>query len=161
MTRQLTTFSRNRDNYNSLISMQGRMNDLFDNFFSDLQIMPSLLDTSNRFPCINVAENDKEVAIKAELPGMDKKDVKIEVHKNQLTISGEKKDERKEENEAYRIREFSYGKFSRSIVLPFEVDSSKAKADFTRGVLTLIIKKPQAEVSQAKTIPIGESKEGK
>lgn len=137
----------------SLISLQDRMNDLFNNFFSDIPIMPEL-GLMNRFPSISVSETSKSITIKAELPAMDEKDIKVEINKDRITISGEKRTEINEKEESYHICELSYGKFSRSIGLPFDVDANKAKASFAKGVLTIEVDKPSSEIGEPQTIPI-------
>lgn len=90
------------DNYSSLISLQDRVNDMFENLFSDIRLTPSL-NFSNKFPAINVNENTNAITIKAELPGVEENDVKIDVNKNKIIISGEKKSETNEEKSTYHI----------------------------------------------------------
>ena len=70
-----------------IMSIQQQMNEVFDRFLTDWDVFPSLQNI-DRFPSLNVSETDKEVSIQAELPGMEEKDIKIEVNKNQLTIKG-------------------------------------------------------------------------
>ncbi len=135
----------------SLFGLQGRINELFDGFFADIPT-PSFASIT-RFPSISVSEGDKKITVKAELPSMDEKDIKIEINQDRLTISGEKKTELNESKETYHISELSYGRFSRSLVLPFNIEADKAKASFDKGVLTIEIEKPASE-SQSKTIPI-------
>jgi len=139
---------------------EDRMGDLLDMFFSDIQAAPMV---RNRFPFLNVMEKEDEVIVKAELPGMSEEDVKIEAVKNKIMISGEKRDEIEDQEGAYRVCESSYGKFARSMTLPFEIDTAHTQASFSNGVLTLNIPKPQAEKIEAKKIAIsgGKSKEKK
>ena len=138
--------------------LEDRMGDLFDLFFSDIQAAPL---ARSRFPFLNVVEKDNEVVVKAELPGMKESDVKIEAVKNKIMISGERKDEIEDKEGAYRICESSYGKFSRSMTLPFEIDASHTQASFADGVLTLTIPKPEIERIETKKISIGKQKEKK
>ncbi len=138
-----------------IMSIQQQMNEVFDRFLTDWDVFPSLQNI-DRFPSLNVSETDKEVSIQAELPGMEEKDIKIEVNKNQLTIKGERKSESEDKDKqgTWWVKEISYGNFSRTLSLPFEIDSNKTKASFSKGILTLAIEKPTEMISQSKTIPI-------
>jgi HSP20 family protein len=91
---------------------------------------------------LDIARNasDKEVRFSAELPGMDEKDIEVLVDNDVLTIRGEKKSE--SEDQGRRLSERYYGRFERSIALPFEVDEEKAEASFKNGVLTVTIPNP-------------------
>jgi len=92
-------------------------------------------------PAVNLTENEKEVRVTAELPGMDEKDVDVEISHNVLTIKGEKKEEHKEEEQNVYRMERRYGSFVRQIELPLEVESEKAEASFKNGVLTIHLPK--------------------
>jgi HSP20 family protein len=99
-------------------------------------------------PRVDVKEEEKEVIVSAELPGLDQKDIDVTVTNDSVRISGEKKQEEEEEKKGYYRRETSYGSFERVIDLPTEVDEGKAEAEFSKGVLT--IKLPKSEEAQAK-----------
>ncbi len=88
-------------------------------------------------PAVDVIDREKEIVIRADLPGVDKKNLKIKVDSGSVSISGEIKKEKKEENETYYREERSYGKFSRVIPLPAEVDPEKANAKFENWVLEI------------------------
>lgn len=104
------------------------------------------------FPSVDVFEDDDNVVVKAELPGVNKDDLDVNVEENTITISGEKKkEEKKEEKDYYRI-ERSYGSFKRSFSLPAEVESAKAKARFKDGVLEVTI--PKSEKAKKKQIKV-------
>jgi HSP20 family protein len=135
-----------------------RVHDLLDGFFAEAQLMPTF-DSFNRFPAMSVSENDNAIIVEAELPAMDEKDIKIDTNKNYLTISGEKKNTREEERKAYHVSELVYGKFSRSIALPFNIEADKTKASFKKGVLTVTIQKPEGQLSKSQTIPVIAEKE--
>jgi HSP20 family protein len=96
-------------------------------------------------PKVDVKEEDKEIIVSAELPGMDQKDIDVTVANDSIRISGEKK---QEEEKGYYRRETFYGTFERVIDLPAEVDENKAEAEFSKGVLT--IRLPKSEEAQAK-----------
>ena len=105
-------------------------------------------------PRIDVTEREKEIAITAELPGLEEKDVKVELADNVLTISGEKKAEKEEKNDDRYIVERSYGSFARSIELPDGVDPENIKASMAKGVLTLTVPKPAVNQPEAKKIEV-------
>jgi len=107
-------------------------------------------------PATDVVETDKEIEITAELPGLEEKDVKIELSDNVLTIRGEKKAEKEEKDKNYRMIERSYGAFSRSLELPAGVDSGAIKATIANGVLKVTVPKPAP--AQAKTIEVKAAK---
>ncbi len=109
-------------------------------------------DVSLWRPVADISETDKEYVIKAELPAVKKEDVKITVEDGLLTISGERKQQQRQTNEnEIRIERF-YGTFSRSFVLPDNVDTDKIRAESQDGVLVVHI--PKTEQSKAKSISI-------
>jgi HSP20 family protein len=93
------------------------------------------------YPSVDVSETEKNVIVKAELPGMDPKDVDLSIEKGTLVIRGEKKQESEEKNENYHRVERSYGSFHRSIPLPCKCDADKVKAKYKNGVLTVTLPK--------------------
>jgi HSP20 family protein len=105
-------------------------------------------------PAINVAETDKAVQIAAELPGVDEKDIKVEVEGQRIIISGEKKREREEKDQNWHVVERSFGSFRRAVTLPFEPKGEGISARYDKGVLYIDIPKPQSVKSAAKTIEI-------
>ena len=96
-------------------------------------------------PEIEVLQKNGEFIVRADLPGMKKEDVKVELTGNILTISGERKEEKEEKREGYYRSERSYGSFYRQVPLPEGAKSETAKADFTDGVLEITIEAPQRE----------------
>lgn len=103
-------------------------------------------------PRVNITENEKNYEISAELPGIDKDDVKVDLKDNKLTIKGEKKLESKDEKENYIRVERSYGSFERSFYLNSDVDVTKLNASFKDGVLNVLL--PKKEEAQPKEINI-------
>lgn len=103
---------------------------------------------------LNMSEDDENLIIEAPVPGMTEEDVNVEIEGNRLTISGEYKREREEEDKARRWHtiERSYGRFYRTVQLPVEVDPDKAVAEIENGMLT--VKLPKAEASQARRIAV-------
>lgn len=94
-----------------------------------------------RLPKVDVIDRDEEVVLRAEIPGVDKRDLDVSVSGNAVTIKGETRREEKEEKGDYHRCEISRGSFSRTVGLPAEVDASQAKASFKDGVLELILPK--------------------
>jgi len=139
-------------------SFQREMNRLFDDFFSDVPLVPRWgtreLAPVEFSPRVDVAETDKEVRISAELPGMDEKDIVVEMDDEAITIRGERKEEKETEGKNWYTREQSYGSFQRVIPLPASVDGAKAKAKFKKGLLAITVPKREEEEAKRKTIAI-------
>ena len=92
-------------------------------------------------PAVDVSDDDDEVVVTAELPGLDEKDFSVELEGQRLLLHGEKKAAREEKQRSYFYTETSYGSFYRSIPLPCEVDSTKVDASYKRGVLRVRLPK--------------------
>lgn len=108
-----------------------------------------------RAPEADVTETADEIRVAVELPGMRSEDVEVSLEDNLLTISGEKKEEREEEDREHRwhLSERRYGRFSRSFVLPRDVEQDGIRASFENGVLSLTI--PKSERARPRRIEIG------
>jgi len=103
-------------------------------------------------PRTDMSETDTEYIVKVDLPGVTKKDVKVNYEDNRLTISGERRKESKEEKENFYRKERFYGSFMRSYTLPHAIKEDEIEARFTDGVLTIHV--PKSEVSKPKEIRI-------
>ncbi|MBN9004948.1 MAG: Hsp20/alpha crystallin family protein [Rhizobiales bacterium] len=103
-------------------------------------------------PSMDISETDKTLEITAELPGLEKKDVELNVADNLLTIRGEKKNEREEKNKDYHLVERNYGSFSRTVELPSNVKVEDITAEMANGVLKVTVQKPVSK--QVKQIEI-------
>jgi len=103
-------------------------------------------------PSVNVLETDSEFLIEAELPGIDKKDLRISVEKGLLTISGHRMHEREEKGKRYHRVERAYGNFLRSFRLPDTVDDQKLAAELKNGILTIHL--PKSEKAMPKSIEV-------
>jgi HSP20 family protein len=112
----------------------------------------SFFSASAWTPVVDIAEDEKEYLLKLELPGIDKKDVRVSVEKGVLHISGERHQEVDETKSKLHRVERSYGSFRRSFSVPENADSSKIAADYKNGVLTLHL--PKAPETQPKQIEI-------
>jgi len=128
---------------NPFVSLQNEIDRLFDDFTRGF---PSLSmgngGMTAMVPTMDVAETDKEIEITAELPGLEEKDVQINVADNILTIRGEKKAEKEQKDKNYRMVERSYGAFERSLELPEGVNADAIKASIDKGVLKVTVLKP-------------------
>lgn len=135
---------------------------MFDEFFSRGWMRPFSFSHPSwshlpapfegRTPHVDVVDREKEVFVKAELPGVDKNDVEISMTDNSVTIKGSTRAEEKEEEGNFHRCEISQGSFSRTVSLPNEVDTDKAKAKFKDGVLKLTI--PKVKKSKHKNIKV-------
>ena len=103
-------------------------------------------------PAVDVSETGDKITVKAEIPGMEAKDIEISMVGDTLTIKGEKKVEREEKEENYHMVERSYGSFSRAMKLPAVVDPDKVEATYKNGVLTVVL--PKKEEVKPKAIEI-------
>ena len=109
-------------------------------------------------PEVDVKEQDGRLLVRADLPGLSKDDIKVEVTDDTLTIQGERKEEKKEEREGYSYSECSYGRFYRAIPLPEGADTTKATAEFHNGVLEVGIPMPRLPEPQARRVEVREKK---
>ena len=131
----------------SLISLPNEI----DRFFGDIGLDLKDFDTIWR-PHVDLSESEDLYEVKAELPGMKKEDIKVEVHDNVLTLTGEKKQEEKSDKKNYHRIERSYGKFERSFRLPKKVKAEEIKARYKNGILTIDI--PKVEEMKPKEITV-------
>lgn len=136
---------------------QREMNRLLEDFFTDLPVARwggREMAAVEFSPRVDVSETDKEVVVSAELPGMDEKDIAVEMEEDAVTIRGERKEDKENKGRNWYTREQSYGSFRRVVQLPANVQGDKAAARFRKGVLTVTIPKKETEPSRRKTINI-------
>ncbi|GKS60105.1 molecular chaperone [Nitrospira sp.] len=103
-------------------------------------------------PLVDITEDEKEYLIKAELPEVKKEDIKVSVHDDVMTISGERKYEKEEKGKKYHRVERAYGSFMRSFTLPEDADATKVSADCKDGILR--VRLPKTEKAKAKSVEI-------
>jgi HSP20 family protein len=103
---------------------------------------------------LNVSETEKTVEVTADVPGVEPKDINVELSDGVLTIKGEKSAEKDEKNKDYHLFERSYGSFERSVSLPAEVDADKVAAKFDKGVLTVTLPKLPGAAEKVKKIEV-------
>jgi HSP20 family protein len=135
--------------------------------FADVEDFPNGLrlfqDTVNRLmsdqaatrpwaPLVDIFETDNELVLKADVPGVELKDIDIQLENDTLTIKGERKFEKEEKNKGFHRLERSYGTFTRYFTLPDTVEGENVKADFQHGVLTVTL--PKKEVAKPKAIKV-------
>ena len=121
------------------------------------------LTTSSFSPAVDVYEDEHQVSLKIEVPGIDEKDINVQVENNTLTVHGERKIEKEEKEENYRRVERQYGSFTRTFTLPTTVDTENVAATYDKGVLKIALpKKAEAKPKQIK-VSVGREKpvEGK
>ena len=107
--------------------------------------------TTTWSPAVDIFETEGEIVVKAELPGMERKDITLHLENNVLSLRGERKFEKETKDENYHRIERSYGAFSRSFAIPATVDEEKIRADYKDGVLKIVLpKKEQAKPKQIK-----------
>ncbi len=140
--------------FHNLVTIQDRMNRIFDDAFRGQR--GSAEDDwalgGNWAPAVDIFEQGDNIVLKAELPGIDAKDVDIRVENNVLTLRGERRFETDVKRESCHRVERAYGTFSRSFTLPNVVDTEKIKADYKDGVLQVTL--PQKEEAKPKQISI-------
>ncbi len=134
-----------------LSRMQRQMERLLDDYF----VEPYATEAAF-VPACDVEESNTHFLVTFDLPGVKKEDVKIDLQENQLTVSGERKHEHKEEVPGRYARERYYGSFTRSFALPSKVNADKVEANYVNGVLQIAI--PKTEIVVGKSIPIKEGK---
>lgn len=132
--------------------MYNRMNRIFDDFFAPALGTNDELAVRNWNPTADVYEEDTHYVIKAELPGIDKKDIHIDFENNILVLKGERTEDKELKEENYYRKEMAYGKFQRSFALPEGVDADTIKADYKDGVLKITIPKPATKQPKAITV---------
>jgi HSP20 family protein len=139
-------------------TLQDRMNRLFRETYNNEGGQDQSLTASNFAPAVDVYEDEHNVTLKIEVPGIDEKDIDIRLENNTLTVHGERKIEKEEKEENYRRVERQYGAFTRTFTLPPTVDAEKVSANYDKGVLKVVLpKKAEAKPKQIK-VNIGTDK---
>lgn len=128
--------------FREMNSLQREMNRAFDSFFRDVD---DESQESTWYPSLDVKETSEKIEVYAELPGLQKQDIKVSIRDNILSLSGEKRREEEEKDANFHRVERVYGTFSRTITLPARVDVNKIEALFKDGVLHLSLAKVEDE----------------
>ena len=136
--------------FRELSTLQDRINRAFRESYREGGQDESLA-TSSFAPAVDVYEDEHNVTLKIEVPGIDEKDIDVSLENNTLTVHGERKIEKEEKEENYRRVESQYGSFTRTFNLPPTVDSEKVSATYDKGVLKVTLpKKAEAKPKQIK-----------
>jgi HSP20 family protein len=141
------------DYHDPFLSFRREVDRMFDDFFSGFgrrAVGSSFTPT----PSMDLTENDKEIVVTAEMPGLDHKDFEVTVSGDLLTLKGEKKAEHERRNGDAYYMERSFGSFARSVRLPFEVKDEQVDARYEKGVLTIRVPKPADMQRQARRIEV-------
>ena len=126
------------------------LSNLFDDDF-----FPVFTSRTSSMPAVNIKENDKNYTLELAIPGIDKKDLKIDINEDTLTISSETKNDTDEEKDGYKRKEFSYTSFCRSFYIPENVNRDKIGASYKDGILNVELPKMEEEKNKiTKTIKI-------
>ena len=135
--------------FREFATLQDRMNRLFRESFNEGR--DESLTTSSFAPAVDVYEDEHNVTLKFEVPGIDEKDIDVRIENNTLTVHGERKFEKEEKEENYRRVERQYGSFTRTFTLPQTVDTNNVSANYDKGVLKITLpKKAEAKPKQIK-----------
>lgn len=145
---QLVRFNPTRN----LLGLRRPMDTVFDNFFGDFFNAAPADMIRGWNPKVDIFEEDDHIVLKAELPGVEKDKITIDVDGRVLTVKGERSIDNEVKEDRYTLRERSYGTFERSFTLPSETDSEKIKAEYKDGVLNLNIPKPETSKPRQITI---------
>jgi len=132
-----------------MITRRGYKPLTFSDFFNE-DFFPAMNRSTSSLPSVNIREDEKAFYLELAVPGMEKKDLRIEVKDDVLTISSEHKEDRDEDFDGYRRREFSYSSFSRSFYLPEDVNGEKIGASYKDGILNVEIPKLEEEKKKEK-----------
>jgi HSP20 family protein len=143
------------DPFREFTTVQDRLNRLFrESYGSEGQ---EALTNSAFAPAVDVYEDEHNVTLKVQVPGIDEKDIDIRIENNTLTVHGERKFEKEEKEENFRRVERQYGSFTRTFTMPNTVDAEKVQADYEKGILKIVLpKKAEAKPKQIKVNVGGE-----
>lgn len=135
-----------------MFNIRRQMNHWFDDAFNPTVQNDAELSLWDWHPVVDVYDNDENIVIKAELPGIDKKDINIDVKDGVLTLKGERSYDNEVKKDKYYRRERSFGKFERTFQLPVDVNPEKISADYKDGILKINIPKPEEQKPKQITV---------
>ncbi|MFZ0898735.1 MAG: Hsp20/alpha crystallin family protein [Candidatus Sulfotelmatobacter sp.] len=143
--------------FSTMQDRMNRMNRLFRESYSP-EVPDDSLTTTTFAPPVDIYEDEHNITLKLEVPGIDEKDINVSVENSTLTVHGERKIEKEEKEENFRRVERQYGSFTRSFTLPSSVDSGQVSAHYDKGVLKIkLAKKAEAKPKQIK-VNVGSEK---
>lgn len=138
--------------WREMSTLQHRINNLFNEPFLRSAGEEDDLRLGTWYPAVDMFDDDHKIVIKAELPGMDKKDIAVDIENGVLTLSGERNYDNEVKEDNYYRRERTFGKFKRAFNLPVDVDPDQIKADFKDGVLKVEVPKPEEQKPKQITV---------
>jgi HSP20 family protein len=141
------------DPFRDLSILQDRMNRLFDDAGRGWRADEPAATTSWS-PAVDIFETETEIVVKAELPGIDRKDITLSLENNILTLKGERRFEKEAKEENYHRIERAYGSFSRAFSIPAIVVEENIRADYRDGILSIVL--PKKDQAKPKQIKIGQ-----
>jgi len=142
------------DPFRNVAALQDRINRIFDESFSRNADVDDDISMCAWKPLVDIYETDEAIILKAELPGIKKEDVSVEIKDNVLTLKGERVEDKEVKNESYFRKERCFGTFSRAFNLQHRVQPDKIKARFKDGILKVEIPKPEEEKPKQITVNI-------
>ena len=152
----LTRWEPSRE-FSAMQDRINRMNRLFLESYRP-EVPEEALTTTSYAPPVDIYEDEHNIMLKLEVPGIDEKDIDVRIENTTLTVHGERKIEKEEKEENFRRVERQYGSFTRSFTLPSSVDSAQVSADYDRGILKIkLAKKAEAKPKQIK-VNVGSEK---
>lgn len=137
---------------NEMFSFRRPLSRVFDDFFLPHTTTEDGSLTWGWNPVVDIYDNEDNIVIKAELPGVSKKDIEIDIKDRVLTLKGERSADNEVKEDTYYRRERTYGRFERSFTLPANVDPDKIKADYSDGVLKIEVPKPEDQKPKQVTV---------
>lgn len=140
------------DPFRDIISLRERMDKMFEDSLARFRMPEEAAMPTFWSPAVDIYETEDSIVLKAELPGVDKKEVSVEVKDNTLILKGERRREKEVKEENYHRVERSYGTFMRSFSLPVTVKQDQVKAKFKDGILEVTL--PKAEEAKPKQVKV-------
>jgi HSP20 family protein len=140
------------DPFKDLVTLQDRMNRLFDESVRNVRPGDEALSSAIWSPAVDIYETEDEVVVKAELPEVNQKDIDVQIENSTLTLRGERKFNKETKKENFHRIERAYGSFSRSFTLPSTIDQEKIRADYKDGILKISM--PKREETKPKQIKV-------
>jgi len=135
-----------------MFSLRNHMNRVFGDFYFPTNREEGDLSIWNWNPVVDVYDNDDNIVLKAEIPGIDKKDIEVDVKGRVLTLKGERSSDNEVKEDNYYRRERCFGKFERAFNLPVDVELDKIRANYKDGVLEIEIPKPEEKKPKQITV---------
>jgi HSP20 family protein len=135
-----------------LFNLRTPMSRLFDEFLAPAQWSEDSQSLWNWNPAVDIMDNDDHILITAEIPGVDKKDISVDVKDRMLTLRGERSSDNEVKEDRFYRRERTFGKFERSFTLPAAVDPDNIKAEYKDGVLKIEVPKPEGHKPRQITV---------